>query len=166
MYFPFRSPFITHTNMISTLTNQATQTLLTANYVGHLAVSDSSGQPYVVPVTYFFDADTNSILGYSATGRKIDILRSNPKVSLAVTEVDQLNDWKSVVIEGTYGELDGMEAMQALQQLLTKLPDRINGEGQHQVEYIRDMAKTTPGNPKVIYRIHITSMGGRFEQGR
>lgn len=149
--------------MIGTLSSEATQALLNAHYVGHLAVSDSSGQPYVVPVTYLYDAETNSILGYSATGRKIDILRTNPKVSLAVTEMDRLDDWKSVVVEGTYEELSGMASMEALQKFLTILRDRINEGDSHQVEYIRDMAKTTPGNPKVIYRIHLTQVTGKYE---
>lgn len=150
--------------MVETLTQPEMEAFLQQHYIGHLAVSDAGHRPYVVPVTYLFDPASHAIISYTAEGRKIDILRENPQVCLAVTEVQKLTRWRSVVIDGTFEELKDMEAMKGIQLLITRLQRVINEEGHQQVEFISDMARAKPDYPKVIYRINITEMNGRYEE--
>lgn len=150
--------------MVDTLTQAEMEAFLQRHYIGHLAVSDDQGRPYVVPVTYLYDPESHSIISYTAEGRKIDILRQNPQVCLAVTEVRQLTDWQSVVIDGTFEELKDLDAMKGIQLLITRLQRVINEEGEQEVEFISDMSRAKPDHPKVIYRINIQEMNGRYEQ--
>ena len=50
--------------------------LLTSARIGRLGCVDN-GEPYVVPVSYFFE--DGSVYSHSLPGRKIDILRSHPR---------------------------------------------------------------------------------------
>jgi len=150
--------------MSQSLTAEAIEQVLATHYIGHLACS-LHDTPYVVPITYYYDADHNSLIGYTAEGRKVDVLRQNPKVSVAVSEVDDLSHWKSVIVDGQFEEITGAESLKALHLLVTKLETLINEEGKQHVEHIRDMARANETKDKVIYRIHIEQKHGRFEAG-
>jgi nitroimidazol reductase NimA-like FMN-containing flavoprotein (pyridoxamine 5'-phosphate oxidase superfamily) len=76
--------------------------LVAANRLARLA-SAKDGQPYVVPIHYAY-AD-NCLYAFSMPGRKIDNMRSNPRVSILVEEHGTNREWKSVVVEGHYEEL-------------------------------------------------------------
>lgn len=138
--------------------------VLSRNYIGHLACC-LDNKPYVVPITYFYDSEKNCILGYTAEGHKVEIMRQNPQVCVEVSEVRDLSHWKSVVLEGNFEEIKGLDSVKALQSLITRLEPLINEEGKQHVEQIRDMARAKESSPKVIYRIHIEKKYGRFEAG-
>ena len=55
--------------------------LLTAARIGRLGCVDD-GEPYVVPISYFFE--DGSVYSHSLPGRKIDILRAHPRACLQV----------------------------------------------------------------------------------
>lgn len=76
--------------------------VLTASRLGHLACTSGS-QPYVVPI-YFAYGD-NHLYAFSMPGKKIEWMRANPHVSIAVEERGQDRTWKSVVVDGRYEEL-------------------------------------------------------------
>ena len=61
---------------------RALETLLTEERVGYLGLSDR-GQPYVVPLTYGYAAGRILFHGAPA-GRKLDCIRSNPRVCFTV----------------------------------------------------------------------------------
>lgn len=61
------------------------------------------GQPYIVPITYAHSG--KAFYFFSIPGQKIDWMRSNPKVSLQISEFASNRRWKSVVVTGTYREL-------------------------------------------------------------
>ncbi|GAB4403728.1 MAG: hypothetical protein OHK0039_03240 [Bacteroidia bacterium] len=151
--------------MIAQLTTAEIDHILAHHYIGHLACCDPEGNPYLVPVTYYYDSDSDTIISYTAEGKKIGILRENPRVCLAVSEIDNLSHWRSVIINGTYEELHDLDAMRAIQLLITRLQKLVNDEGIQKVEYIKDVARADPGKTKVIYRINITSKSGRYEEG-
>lgn len=87
---------------VRTLDRSECVRLLSTSRVGRLACS-LDGQPYVVPI-HFAYAD-NSLYGFSMLGRKIDYMRSNPKVSMLIEEHGPGREWKSVVIDGRFEEL-------------------------------------------------------------
>jgi nitroimidazol reductase NimA-like FMN-containing flavoprotein (pyridoxamine 5'-phosphate oxidase superfamily) len=80
--------------------------VLTAAEVGHLACANQ-GQPYVVPIHIAFDAERHCVYCVSAIGQKVEWMRANPRVCLAVDHITDKNHWRTVVISGTYEELRG-----------------------------------------------------------
>lgn len=76
--------------------------VLDAHRLGHLACSQND-RPYVVPIYYAHKE--RFLYSFSMPGRKIDIMRGNPHVSVLVEEFTQGRAWKSVVIEGLFEEL-------------------------------------------------------------
>jgi uncharacterized protein len=60
-------------------------------------------QPYVVPVTIAYEAD--SVYVFSTLGQKIKWMRSNPKVCVQIDEIRGHSDWASVIANGEFQEL-------------------------------------------------------------
>jgi hypothetical protein len=75
------------------------------------------GQPYLVPIQYAYAL--NRLFSFSLPGRKIEIMRQNPKVCLEIEEFSDRQHWRCVLVEGVYHELaseqDRQQAWQALQ---------------------------------------------------
>ncbi len=148
--------------MIHILSPEGIEALLKQNYIGHLACCEDN-KPYVVPITYYYDEPSNSLISYTAEGKKVEILRNNPQVCVEVSDVKHLSHWQSVILEGTFEELSGMEAMEGIRLLSTQLTRLINEQGHPRVEFIEDMNRAREDSPKVIYRVRITDKDGRYE---
>jgi nitroimidazol reductase NimA-like FMN-containing flavoprotein (pyridoxamine 5'-phosphate oxidase superfamily) len=86
--------------------------------IGRLACS-LNDQPYVTPVAFSYEPDCIYIV--STFGQKIRWMRQNPKVCLQVDEIEDRSNWRSVIVTGTYLELQRPEHTarreHALQQL-------------------------------------------------
>ncbi len=151
--------------MTGILSQTEIKELLHSLYTGHLACADEKG-PYVIPFTYFYDEATNSLVSYTTEGRKVAALRKDPRVCVNVSDIENLNHWKSVVIEGRFEEMQGMAAVEAIQQLIVKLRDQINAAGVDHVDTIADMTPNHAAGSKVVYRVYISEISGRFERGK
>jgi nitroimidazol reductase NimA-like FMN-containing flavoprotein (pyridoxamine 5'-phosphate oxidase superfamily) len=64
------------------------------------------------------------VLSHSLPGRKIEALRENPRACLQVDDIrDQLN-WQSVILFGTYEEINGASGRaRAMNLLLSLFPE-------------------------------------------
>jgi nitroimidazol reductase NimA-like FMN-containing flavoprotein (pyridoxamine 5'-phosphate oxidase superfamily) len=71
--------------------------------IGRLACS-LNDQPYVVPVAFSYEPDCIYI--FSTFGKKIEWMRKNPKVCLQADEIGNRSNWTSVIVTGTYLELN------------------------------------------------------------
>ncbi len=74
------------------------------------------GEPYVVTMSYGFDASRNSLYFHCAReGQKIDFIRSNPAACATVVEDlgyrtgECLHAYRSVVIRGRLGIVEGID---------------------------------------------------------
>lgn len=76
--------------------------VLAANRFGHLACAMDS-LPYVVPIHYVYD--DGKLYAFSLPGKKIDILRANPHVSMHFGEYGGEREWRSVIVDGRFEEL-------------------------------------------------------------
>jgi len=85
------------------ISQQECSELLQRVSIGRLACS-LSDQPYVVPVAFSYEP--NCIYLFSTFGKKIEWMRKNPKVCLQVDEIGNRSNWTSVVVTGTYLELN------------------------------------------------------------
>ncbi len=88
---------------ISPISRQECGELLNRVSMGRLACS-LNNQPYVVPVSFSYERDRIYI--FSTLGKKIKWMRQNPKVCLQVDEMGSPSSWASVVVTGTYLELN------------------------------------------------------------
>ena len=148
--------------MIGTLSQQEIEAFVANNYIAYLACSDNN-TPYIVPITYYYDEPSNTLISYTTEGRKISILRENPHISLIVSEIDDLTNWKTVILEGKFEELSGMDEITAVQTLSAKLTRLISEKQGREISFINEVARINEENPKVIYRIHLLNKSGRYE---
>src|ERR1700687_318816 len=88
---------------IVAISQQECSELLQRVSLGRLACS-LNDQPYVVPVAFSYEPDCIYI--FSTFGKKIEWMRKNPKVCLQADEIGNRSSWASVVVTGTYLELN------------------------------------------------------------
>ena len=148
--------------MLGILSAIEIEEVLNSYYVGHIGCH-ADDVTYVVPVSYAYDGEY--IYGHAEEGRKITMMRKNPKVCFQLEHMDDMANWKSVVAWGEYEELKTFaERKPALDKLL----------GRH-LPYLSSktvrLSSDWPFVPEdkdiingVIYRIRLTEKTGRFER--
>jgi hypothetical protein len=123
----------------------------------------TGGYPYVVPVTYVYDGE--AIIGYSPDGLKLTMMRRNPKVCVEVDHIDDLATWRSVIATGTFQELSGAEAEEALGKLESRLLSRKVSATAVPSHGLDPHARSLGRVRFSVYRITLEHKAGRFERG-
>jgi nitroimidazol reductase NimA-like FMN-containing flavoprotein (pyridoxamine 5'-phosphate oxidase superfamily) len=135
--------------MIGVMSHEEVEATLRRHRVGRIGCS-ANDRPYVVPITYAYDG--TYVYGYSALGRKIEVMREQPLVCFEVDEIDGDASWRSVIAEGMYEELADDEGRRAVLERLAP------GNGQV-------VPRTTNGAGRsVVFRLRLTERSGRFER--
>jgi uncharacterized protein len=114
-------------------------------------------QPYVVPISFVFDAEYNCLFGFSTVGRKVDWMRANPLVCVEVDDVADRFNWTTIVLFGRYEEITDAPAKAALRQrALSLFAPRTEW-------WLPGAARVGPHehHAVVVYRINIDTMTGR-----
>ncbi|MCB0667006.1 MAG: pyridoxamine 5'-phosphate oxidase family protein [Saprospiraceae bacterium] len=147
--------------MLGELNGTQINEVLKQNVIGHLGCSDL-GETYVVPVTYAYDGD--SIICHSAPGKKIDMMRSNPRVCFQVNEMRDMGNWKSVIAWGRFEELAGDEAKRAIRFFVDRLAPLMPSETSHPTHGFNP-EKFNPQEMKwIVFKIRLGKKTGRYEQ--
>ncbi|MDN3493231.1 pyridoxamine 5'-phosphate oxidase family protein [Winogradskyella bathintestinalis] len=150
--------------MIRILSQIESTRILTSNYIGNLGYIYRN-RPYVVPITYFFDAENNVIIGYSAEGHKIRAMRKNENVSLSVSEVDSVNSWNSVMAQGRFSELSGSDAKAQLHIFSLGVKDLIINKEHRKLDFISDFSsKIYKDDLPIVFQIKIDEITGRIRR--
>lgn len=118
---------------------------------------------YVVPMSYAYDG--TYIYGHTYEGRKLEMMRKNPKVCFEVDNTRNLANWQSVIAWGEFEELkEKEEKVKALQILNDRALPFLSSETMHitpqwpfPVENINDVKG-------IFYRIRLEEKTGRFEK--
>lgn len=121
----------------------------------------ANGMIYVVPVTYWYDG--TSAVCHSAEGQKIHMMRANPNVCMQVDRMMDMNNWESVVAQGSYEELSDEEAAEATGNFSRWLKSRkpsVTADPTHP-----DHPRTGTGSKRITFRIRLSERSGRFEKG-
>jgi nitroimidazol reductase NimA-like FMN-containing flavoprotein (pyridoxamine 5'-phosphate oxidase superfamily) len=106
--------------MLRSTTDQEARALLSKSSVGRLGCV-VAGEPYVVPINYYFDG--RAIYSHSLPGRKIDALRLNPRACMQVDKIDDQLHWQSAIAFGRFEEIiDGFERAEVMRELLNRFP--------------------------------------------
>lgn len=138
---------------MKTLQEDETRELLSARGIGHLGCVDG-GEPYVVPINYVFDE--GSIYSHSLPGKKIDAMRTNPRVCLQVNQIDDDFHWRSAIAYGNFEEMNSAKDRSLiLSKLLARFPKLTP------VESLKVQDATAPDS--VVFRIVVDRITGVVE---
>lgn len=147
---------------MTTLTDIECERLLEAQYYGHLGCCDGD-EPYVVPITYAYR--DGYIYGYTHEGRKIEIVRRNPKVCVQIENVKNENEWESVICWGMFEEITDPNTIRKAKLLLAEERGKFVLSGK-EVPVSPLIADTRASHEEstVVYRIKPTRMTGKAER--
>ena len=125
--------------MFTNLDDKKIKLILENNYVGQLGYIYQN-RPYVVPITYYFDKESNHIICYSGDGHKMSAMRKNNVVSLQVAEIESVTNWKSVLIHGTFEQHFGSDAKAYLHKFSLGVKDVIMEQEHEKVDFISEFS--------------------------
>ncbi|TDH28543.1 pyridoxamine 5'-phosphate oxidase family protein [Segetibacter sp. 3557_3] len=120
---------------------------------------------YIVPISYSYDG--TFIFIHSKGGMKIDAMKKNPNVCFEVEAFENMANWRTVILWGTFEEITNAgDRNQAWQALLHRtLPQ----ETSETVQLSRDLAKLVAASHESdgnVYRIRVAEKTGRFEDAQ
>ena len=147
--------------MISSLTKDQCERILLGSMIAHLGCH-SGGKTYVVPITYVMQ--NGYMYAHSKEGLKIRMMRKNPKVCFQVEQVDNMANWRSVIVWGKFEELKNKTEQEKAQKILINgLQAFTTGDSVKPPKDTGDMRPHKEEKP-VFYRISIEEISGRFEK--
>ena len=139
--------------MSKVLSEEAALALISAGKIGRLGCLDG-GEPYVVPINYV--VEDGSIYSHSLPGRKIDAMRTHPRVCLQVDQIIDDFHWRSAIVFGDFEEIRvTSDRRSILSKLLAHFPLLTP------VEAV--MARDAAAPDSVVFRIRIERITGMAE---
>jgi uncharacterized protein len=143
--------------VIHELSAKQCEELLTRATIGRLGCARDN-QPYIVPISFYFDPAGRCLYSFATAGQKIDWMRSNPRVCLEVDEIGDEFHWNSVLVIGRFDELPASSAGGGARQRALELLQ------QRQGWWLPATARLASGGEHfapVVYRIKIDQLSGR-----
>ena len=105
----------------------------------------------------------NAIVSYASEGHKIRAMRKHDRVSLEVAEIDSVNNWKSILVQGTFEQHEGSEAKALLHEFSLGVKDLIIKKEGRTLDFISDFSsKIYRDDIPVIYTIKVEEITGRM----
>lgn len=147
--------------MLGTLKPADVEDFLNTQVVGRIA-THADGETYIVPISYAYDGQF--IYCHTNEGKKINMMRKNPKVCFEVDELKNMGNWKSVITHGVFEELKNKEERNAAMHILLNrnLP-LISSVTTHLGEQWPFEPTDISEIKGIVFRIRITEKTGRFE---
>jgi len=142
--------------MIGELNKKEIIDLMEQQVIGRLGCH-AENETYIVPINYVYR--DNAIYAHSGDGKKITMMRQNPKVCFQVDDIIDTFRWKSVLVWGEFEELSGTDRQQAMQSLIHRIMPLTNRPSEAPSHAI-DQNKL---DQLIVYRIRINEGSGRFE---
>ena len=146
--------------MIAKLNPEQIDSLLSEEVIGRIACADGDFV-YIVPVSYAYDG--RAIYVHSLEGQKLDIMRKHPNVCFEADNIQDLSNWKSVIVQGTFKELSGEQRSKALEFLLNRPLPLSSSATTHlgnSWPFYYDELKEVGG---VVFEIEVKEKTGRYE---
>ncbi|MCO5221890.1 MAG: pyridoxamine 5'-phosphate oxidase family protein [Thermomicrobiales bacterium] len=122
------------------------EALLTSSIAGRIACNQPGDRPYLVPLAYAYDGE--SVYAISGPGRKLDLMRADPRVSFEVDRVDASDRWESVVADAEFEEVTDPDEIQMAIALIEGATNAPVAMGAH----------------SVAIRLRLTAKSGRYER--
>ena len=150
--------------MIGYLSREQAEAFIMENIFGHIGCNDGYNT-YIFPTNYVYDG--KYIYGHSYAGSKIIIMRNNNRVCFQVEEINDPVNWKSVMVQGLYEEIDDEReryyAMKAFNENMFNLKISETAAFPENIDHENDLYALGHFKP-VIYRILLNEVTGRYEQ--
>ena len=114
-------------------------------------------EPYIVPIYFAYELD--HLYGFSTPGRKLELMRSNPKVCVEADEITNHFQWTSVIVSGQFEEFpDRPEFREKRLNAEQELEKRMLW---WQTAYASRGLRTDDASTPIFYSIQISAMTGR-----
>ncbi|WP_299362710.1 pyridoxamine 5'-phosphate oxidase family protein [Winogradskyella sp.] len=147
--------------MIKSLDNKRCSDLLKSNYIGYLSYI-SNNRPYTIPITFFFNDKEDYIICYSGNGHKIDAMRRQPNVALAIADIATNNQWQSVLVHGQYNEIDGGTAKLYLHEFSLGIKEIVLKKERKDLDYISEFSNRVYNqDTPIVFLIKVEHMTGK-----
>jgi uncharacterized protein len=149
--------------MLGTLSKTQIDHVLDSQVIGRIGCY-ADGRVLVVPITYAFDGEC--IYAHSKDGMKIKMMRKNPKVCFEVDVMDNMANWRSVILWGEYEELkDAASQEKGMKILIDRLKPLVASETVYSDEHHSMRPQMVEKEVKaIVYRIKILESSGRYEK--
>lgn len=148
--------------MIGELTSEQIDQVMLRQIMGRIGCVDN-GKLYIVPITFAFDG--NYIYAHSREGKKIKMMRNSPAVCFEVDEVDNMANWRCVILWGRYEELKSeRERQRAVKMLMDRIAPLQAGETSHEKAYSHAPEIVEKKKRAIVFRIEVQEKTGRFEK--
>ena len=148
--------------MRSVLTHNQCIQLLQSETVGRIGYTKENNV-YIVPISYVLD--DKYIYAQSPEGAKLQFMRKNKNVCFQVERIENMINWRSVVVQGTFEELKTEKNIVYASELLS---ERLEPFAHRQVTKIASRTKETATLEKrlrtVFFRIKLLEISGRYEK--
>lgn len=149
--------------MLGELDDKEIEDLLKRQVTGRIACTEDH-IPYIVPVNYAYDG--NQIISHSTGGKKIDIMRKNPRVCFQVDEINNIFNWKSVIALGRFEEITTMpekeQAMSVINNRLILFAQKPTQQPSHGLAGNEEDIGTKL--ELILYKIILINKTGRYER--
>ena len=148
--------------MLEDLNPDEIETLLTNEVIGRIGCH-ANGVTYVVPITYAYD--DGYVYAHSKEGMKIQMMRLNPMVCFEIDNMEDPENWQSVVTWGRYEELKGNDQKSGLQKITARLRSLKSSETSMPSPETDGGHQNSMGPYKgIIYRIKLLEKSGKYER--
>lgn len=148
--------------MLGKFTEEESQKFLENHIYGRLGCH-AFGKTYVVPISYAHK--DGKIFCHTLEGQKLDMMRENPDVCFQVDTLSDPSNWKSVIVQGTFKELEGKEKTEGLKILLNRKIFPVVSEtvklSSDWPFFSEEKLKDISG---IVFSIEIKEISGRFEK--
>jgi nitroimidazol reductase NimA-like FMN-containing flavoprotein (pyridoxamine 5'-phosphate oxidase superfamily) len=140
--------------MLTEIDEETARRFLGENNVARLGCVLESGEPYIVPINYFYR--DGAIYFHSTEGLKLAALRSNPKACVQVDETKNYFEWRSVIAFGEFEEIKDQSKREEIRQTLLKVFEKLTP-----AEAVRQ-GVDAPGEI-VLFRVNVRRVTGKAE---
>ena len=148
--------------MIRNLDKDDCELILRQNYIGHLGYIYRE-RPYVIPITYFFK--DNRVICYSGEGHKIVAMRKHTPISLEVSDITSVDEWKSIAVHGSYEEFEGSNAKALLHDFSLGIKDIILNKEHRDLNFISEFsAKIAKNDLPIVFVLNIEEITGKMRR--
>ena len=147
--------------MITNINKEECLQILKNNYIGHLAYIYGN-LPFVIPITYYYDQNNITVIGYTGEGHKTKALQLNNAVSLEIAEILSIDNWRSILIQGRFEKLEGPDAKYGLHEFSLGVKKLIKEKDKKELQFTPQFTgKTNPEALPIVYRINIKKITGK-----
>lgn len=148
--------------MLGSLNKLQIESVLYKNLVGRIGFLDNKKKVFIIPVTYVFDGE--ALYVQSREGLKIESMRKNSNVCFQVDDIDNMANWRSVLVWGNYEELKVKKDQDYAQKTLKERLQPLITSETAQPHEMRAPHIVVKEKKSILYRITIDEYTGRFEK--